>query len=121
MKGWEGKTKMHDFLRLEFLSTLKVLARNHMKRAYLEIIDTLPFFMLQKVLILSPSVYVKGVGAFQEFYSKTYLESRKYSITHPLASLQQLQSFNLHLCPQHKSHNLSHLQRKWKWSWFVVF
>jgi hypothetical protein len=58
---------MDDFLGLEFLSTLKVFMRNHMNRAYLEFIETLPFFMLQKVLVLSKS-----------FHSKTYLEGRKY-------------------------------------------
>jgi hypothetical protein len=73
MKGLEGKIKMDDFLGLEFLSTLKVFMRNHMNRAYLEFIDTLPFFMLQKVLVLSKS-----------FHSKTYLEGRKYSIIHHL-------------------------------------
>jgi hypothetical protein len=46
---------MDDFFGLEFLSTLKFFTRNHMKRAYLEFIDTLPF------------VYVaKGIGTFQE-------------------------------------------------------
>ncbi len=47
---------MDDFFRLEFLSTLKVFLRNHMKRAYVEFIDTLPFFYV-----------AKGVGTFQEF------------------------------------------------------
>jgi len=56
MKGLEGKTKMDHFFRLEFLSTLKVFVRNHMKRPYLEIIDTLPFFYV-----------AKGVGTFLEF------------------------------------------------------
>jgi len=53
MKGLEGKTKIDDFFGLEFLSTLKGFTRNHMKRAYLEIIDTLPFFYV-----------AKGVGKF---------------------------------------------------------
>jgi len=48
MKGLEGKTKMDDFFGLEFLSTLKGFTRNHMKRAYLEIIDTLPLFYVAK-------------------------------------------------------------------------
>jgi hypothetical protein len=48
MKGSEGKTKMFDFLRLEFLSSFKVFARNHMKRAYLEFIGTLPIFYVAK-------------------------------------------------------------------------
>jgi hypothetical protein len=48
MKGLEGKIKMDDFLGLEFLSTLKVFTRNHMKRAYLKIIDTMPFFYVAK-------------------------------------------------------------------------
>jgi hypothetical protein len=56
MKGSKGKTKMDDFLGLEFLSTLKVFTRNHLKRAYLEFIDTLPFFYV-----------AKGVDDFQEF------------------------------------------------------
>jgi hypothetical protein len=56
MKGSEGRTKMDDFFGLEFLFTLEVFARNRMKRAYLEIIDTLPFFYV-----------AKGVGTFQEF------------------------------------------------------
>jgi hypothetical protein len=56
MKGSEGKKKMDDSFMLELLSTLKVFARNHMKRAYLEFIDTLPFFYA-----------AKAVGTFQEF------------------------------------------------------
>jgi hypothetical protein len=56
MKGSERKPKMDDFLALEFLSPLKVFAKNYMKRAYLEFIDTLPFFYV-----------AKGVGTFQEF------------------------------------------------------
>jgi hypothetical protein len=64
MKGWEGKTKMHDFLRLEFLSTLKVLARNHMKRAYLEIIDTLPYFYVAKGLDTLPLCLCKRCWYF---------------------------------------------------------
>jgi hypothetical protein len=56
MKGLEGKTKMDDFFGFEFLSTLKVFTRNHMKRAYLEFIDTLPFVHV-----------AKGIGTFQEF------------------------------------------------------
>jgi len=39
---------MDDFLGLEFLSTLKVFVRNRMKRAYLKIIDTMPFFYVAK-------------------------------------------------------------------------
>jgi len=85
---------MDDFLGLEFLSTLKVFMRNHMNRAYLEFIDTLPFFMLQKVLVLSKSFHSKTYLEFidtlpffmlqkvlvlsKSFHSKTYLEGRKY-------------------------------------------
>jgi hypothetical protein len=56
MKASERKTKMDDFFGLEFLSPLKVFTRNHLKRAYVEFIDTLPFFYV-----------AKGVGTFQEF------------------------------------------------------
>ncbi len=56
MKGLEGKTKMDDFFGLEVLFILKGFLRNHMKRAYLKFIDTLPFFYA-----------AKGVGTFQEF------------------------------------------------------
>jgi hypothetical protein len=56
MKGSKGRTKMDDFFGLEFLFTLKVFGKNHMKRAYLEIIDILSFFYV-----------AKGVGTFQEF------------------------------------------------------